>query len=165
MTLYGVTDIFPNPNLVGFAKGFTYVMRGCLVPLIVSKVFTLPQSRGRCFSQCLPLQAMYPTLIIIICAVDRSLYERSANDAAQLGSIQFNVPLTRRRRGTLSELTSTTYTYPGTDISGGMPDVIDDVSRVGPSSIAEAPSSGRPLDRTNMLSPLSPPHDLEKAPV
>ena len=43
MTLYGVIDIFPNPNLVGFAKGFTYVMRGCLVPLIVSSsdVFTL----------------------------------------------------------------------------------------------------------------------------
>ena len=77
---------------------------------------------------------MYPTLIIIICAVDKSLYEKSVNDAqGQLRSeIRFNVPLTRRRRGTLSELMSSTSTYPLEDIPRGTSeDVGEDVPRTG----------------------------------
>ncbi|RPD53458.1 hypothetical protein L227DRAFT_616955 [Lentinus tigrinus ALCF2SS1-6] len=140
VTIYGTTDIFPNPTLIGFAKGFTYVMRGCLVPLI----------------------GMYPTLIIIICAVDKSLYEKSVYDAQeQLGSIRFNVPLTRRRRGTLSELMSTTSTYPVEDDSGGTSDVVEleDIPRIRPSGTPEARPPGGPigLDKANMVpSPPSP---------
>ncbi|RPD53463.1 hypothetical protein L226DRAFT_151131 [Lentinus tigrinus ALCF2SS1-7] len=140
VTIYGATDIFPNPRLIGFAKGFTYVMRGCLVPLI----------------------GMYPTLIIIICAVDKSLYEKSVYDApGQLGSVRFNVSLTtRRRRGTLSELISTTSTFPVQDISGGASDAVEDIGpRIDPTGTIEARQAGSgPLqvDKANIV-PSSPP--------
>ena len=75
---------------------------------------------------------MYPTLIIIICAVDKSLYERSIHDAqGQLESIRFNVPLTRRRRGTLSELMSTTSAYPLEDNPEAPSDVVEDIPGIG----------------------------------
>ena len=58
---------------------------------------------------------MYPTLVIIICAVEKSLYERSlSGDTSQHASIVF-APDTRRparrRRETLSELTSSASEY------------------------------------------------------
>ena len=58
---------------------------------------------------------MYPTLVIVICAVEKSLYERSlTGDTSQHASIVF-APNTRRparrRRETLSELTSSASGY------------------------------------------------------
>ena len=58
---------------------------------------------------------MYPTLVIIICAVEKSLYERSlSGDTSQRASIVF-APDTRRparrRRETLSGLTSSASGY------------------------------------------------------
>ncbi|RPD55644.1 hypothetical protein L226DRAFT_573037 [Lentinus tigrinus ALCF2SS1-7] len=111
VTLYVIADISQSPTLIGFGKGFTYVMRGCLVPLM----------------------GMYPTLIVIICAIDKSLYEDSEHDAAQLGSIRFDVPGGRSRcRRTLSELMSTTSTYTVEGTFGGVSDVVEDVPRSAP---------------------------------
>ncbi len=56
-------------------------------------------------------QGMYPTLIIIVCAVDKSLYEKSTEDNVPDGSIMFDNASPSRRRGTLSELVSATSTY------------------------------------------------------
>ncbi|RDX41701.1 hypothetical protein OH76DRAFT_1489272 [Lentinus brumalis] len=77
---YGVSE---------FAYGFSYVMSGCIVPLI----------------------GMYPSLIIIVCAVDKSLYERTTEDIVPSGSIVFNNASPSRRRGTLSELLSASSAY------------------------------------------------------
>ncbi|KAI0690138.1 hypothetical protein C8T65DRAFT_102083 [Cerioporus squamosus] len=75
-----------------FAYGFYYVMGGCLIPLI----------------------GMYPTIIIILCALDKSLHERSHNDA-RMSSPAFVAPL---GRGTLSELSSASSPTTGADVSG-----------------------------------------------
>ncbi|RDX42089.1 hypothetical protein OH76DRAFT_1488941 [Lentinus brumalis] len=69
----------PGHENSAFAHGFRYGMNGCLVPII----------------------GMYSMLMIILCAVDRSLYERSADDLAR----GFDEP-SIRRCGTLSELLS-----------------------------------------------------------
>ncbi|KAI0687116.1 hypothetical protein C8T65DRAFT_676538 [Cerioporus squamosus] len=58
-------------------------MEGCIVPLI----------------------GMYPTLVIIVCAVDKSLYEKSSGDGeARKTSVVFAGTPPSRPRGTLSEL-------------------------------------------------------------
>ncbi len=49
---------------------------------------------------------MYPTLIIIVCAVDRSLYEKSADDVVR----GFGEP-SIRRCGTFSELLSASSAF------------------------------------------------------
>ncbi len=58
----------------------------------------------------LSAQGMYPTLIIIVCAVDKSLYEKANEDnVPNLNtSIVFNNAPPSRLRGTLSELVSAT---------------------------------------------------------
>ena len=52
---------------------------------------------------------MYPTLIIVVCAVDKSLNEAPSKGHAQTSTIRFNTPKNGRRQ-TLSELVSETST-------------------------------------------------------
>ncbi|RDX42094.1 hypothetical protein OH76DRAFT_1488944 [Lentinus brumalis] len=86
--LYQLGYVAPALRDSAFSYGFYYVMSGCLVPLV----------------------GMYPTLIIIVCAVDKSLYEKANEDSvANLNaSIVFNNASPSRRRETLSELVSAT---------------------------------------------------------
>ncbi|TFK81539.1 hypothetical protein K466DRAFT_656110 [Polyporus arcularius HHB13444] len=81
----------PGHENSAFAHGFRYVMNGCLVPII----------------------GMYPTLMIIVCAVDRSLYEKSADDLVR----GFDEP-SIRRCGTLSELLSASSAFVAAEGSG-----------------------------------------------
>ncbi|KAI0687967.1 hypothetical protein C8T65DRAFT_746850 [Cerioporus squamosus] len=85
--------VFVSPSLTdseaAFEDGFYYVMEGCVVPLI----------------------GMYPTLIIILCAVDKSAHEKSplADDRARnrdASPVFYGSP--GRRLETLSELLSAT---------------------------------------------------------
>ena len=93
-------------KLVTFGEGFTYVLRGCLGTLIVSPMLLRYLSWQRSSRSHWVRQGMYPTLIIIICAVDKSLHERSVRDEAQQTSIQFNAPPPSRRHWTLTRFTS-----------------------------------------------------------
>ena len=52
---------------------------------------------------------MYPTLIIVVCAVDKSLNEAPSKGHAQTSTIMFNIPKNGPRQ-TLSELVSQTST-------------------------------------------------------
>ena len=92
-------------KLVTFGEGFTYVLRGCLGTLIVSPML-LRYLSWQCSSHHWLRQGMYPTLIIIICAVDKSLHERSARDEAPQTSIRFNAPPPSRRHWTLTRFAS-----------------------------------------------------------
>ncbi|KAI0687965.1 hypothetical protein C8T65DRAFT_127594 [Cerioporus squamosus] len=82
---YELSSVFGSYITTAFENGFYYVMEGCIVSLI----------------------GMYPTLIIILCAVDKSVHEKSADDHARNASLVFRGS-PARRRGTLSELLSTT---------------------------------------------------------
>ncbi|RPD52784.1 hypothetical protein L226DRAFT_204858 [Lentinus tigrinus ALCF2SS1-7] len=127
VSIYATSDIFPNLKLVVFAEGFTYVMRDCLVPLI----------------------GIYPTLIITICAIDKSLYERSAHDA-QLPSMQFDEPM-RNRRGTLSELLSTNSTRTAVETSPRISSHdLEEIPSHGPTGIVRARPSGGPMDKSGL---------------
>ncbi|TFK83154.1 hypothetical protein K466DRAFT_589968 [Polyporus arcularius HHB13444] len=87
ITIYELNYMSPALNESAFTNVLYYLMDGCLVPFI----------------------GMYPTLIIIVCAVDKSLYEKSADDEEEVrtASMVFNAtPDSNRRRGTLSELLS-----------------------------------------------------------
>ncbi|RPD54194.1 hypothetical protein L226DRAFT_572094 [Lentinus tigrinus ALCF2SS1-7] len=81
---YALASKYPVRIDSAFENGFYYVMEGCIVPLI----------------------GMYPTLVIIVCAVDKSLYEKSlSHDGAwKMTSIVFADASPTRPRGTLSEL-------------------------------------------------------------
>ncbi|KAI0690131.1 hypothetical protein C8T65DRAFT_745924 [Cerioporus squamosus] len=82
---YELGSMFVWYTTTTFENGFYYVMEGCIVLLI----------------------GMYPTLIIILCAVDKSIHEKSADDHAWNASLVFyRSPSTPR--GTLSELLSAT---------------------------------------------------------
>ncbi|TFK83151.1 hypothetical protein K466DRAFT_666045 [Polyporus arcularius HHB13444] len=89
--VYELGYVTPGLSQSAYSNGFYYVMSGCIVPLI----------------------GMYPTLIIIVCAVNKSLHEKSTEDNVpnQNASIVFNNASPSRRRGTLSELLSATSTY------------------------------------------------------
>ncbi|RDX42099.1 hypothetical protein OH76DRAFT_144899 [Lentinus brumalis] len=91
VVVYEFSYILPGPlNRSSFAVDIYYINQGCAVPVV----------------------GMYPTLIIIVCAVDRSLYEKSAE--GELGSdapMEFNRDLSSRRRGTLSEILSGSSVY------------------------------------------------------
>ena len=68
-------------------------------------------------------QGIYPTLVIIICAVDQSLYEKSLADDQGLNlSITIpsysNTAVPGDHRGTLSDLTSAASTYDKPDAVG-----------------------------------------------
>ncbi len=55
---------------------------------------------------------MYPTLVIIVCAVDKSLHEKlSEHNGRRDTSIVFADRPLSRPRGTLAELLSTTSAY------------------------------------------------------
>ncbi|TFK87851.1 hypothetical protein K466DRAFT_586036 [Polyporus arcularius HHB13444] len=85
IVVYEFSEVkYPAFEVSAFAHGLYYVIRGCLVPLI----------------------GMYPTVVIIVCAVNKSLYEKSARSSSEIGnaSIVFNGAPPTRRRGTLSEL-------------------------------------------------------------
>ncbi|RDX42102.1 hypothetical protein OH76DRAFT_1411488 [Lentinus brumalis] len=63
-----------------FLTRFAFAMSGCIIPLI----------------------GMYPTLVVILCAVDKSLYEKSTD--AEISIVFNGTP--SNPRGTLSELVS-----------------------------------------------------------
>ncbi|RDX50554.1 hypothetical protein OH76DRAFT_457410 [Lentinus brumalis] len=85
---YELTVLFTSDPLIfsNFARRFYYVMEGCVVPLI----------------------GMYPTLVLIVCAVNKSLHEMSSDKDGEwnAASIMFVGAPPGRARGTLSELLS-----------------------------------------------------------
>ncbi len=85
-----------------FAYGFYYVMGGCLIPLIVSPPAAPPSLLS---GRSMRAQGMYPTLIIILCALDKSLHEKSHNDA-RMSSPRFAAPVVRAHLSGLSSVSS-----------------------------------------------------------
>ncbi|RPD53457.1 hypothetical protein L226DRAFT_151187 [Lentinus tigrinus ALCF2SS1-7] len=78
-----------------FAYGFYYVMSGCLIPLV----------------------GMYPTLIIILCALDKSFHEKSHN-TARMSSPAFAVSPFGRQTLSLSSILNTFPTSIGDNALG-----------------------------------------------
>lgn len=77
-----------------FLYGFYFVMGGCITPLIVSTM-TLMLICIICIIAHPMGQGMYPTLIIIICALDQSFHERtqiSAQASLPLSGLAFAPP-------------------------------------------------------------------------
>ncbi|RDX42086.1 hypothetical protein OH76DRAFT_144034 [Lentinus brumalis] len=90
IVVYELSSMSLVPADSVFANRFYYVMEGCAVALI----------------------GMYPTLVIIMCAVDKSRYEKASDDdGARNVSIVFAGGPSSRPRGTLSELVSATSAY------------------------------------------------------
>ncbi len=94
----------------GFAQGFGYVMNGCLVPIIV-RTRGKPFESDECRSHWNYSQGMYPTLVIILCAVDKSLHEKSAEHELHTAPSLVFRPPSNRRRETLSEILSASSVY------------------------------------------------------
>ncbi|RPD76067.1 hypothetical protein L226DRAFT_395986 [Lentinus tigrinus ALCF2SS1-7] len=95
IAVYAYSDQSPllQTRTPAFAN-FYYVMSSCLVPLV----------------------GMYPTLIIIVCAVEKSLNEKLADEhCGRISSPMFDPQLEARRCGSLSELVSTSSAYAAQD--------------------------------------------------
>ncbi|RPD53780.1 hypothetical protein L226DRAFT_576775 [Lentinus tigrinus ALCF2SS1-7] len=70
VVVYECSFLSSPPMAPAFTTGFYYVMNGCLVPLI----------------------GMYPTMIIIACAAEKSMNEKCVEEHVQNGSIVLNWP-------------------------------------------------------------------------
>ncbi|KAI0707437.1 hypothetical protein C8T65DRAFT_740370 [Cerioporus squamosus] len=97
IAVYEFSSLSPMLKGSAYQNNFYYIMEGCLVPII----------------------GMYPTLVIILCAVDKSLHEKSQSadgDGARNESIVFAHEPANRPRGTLSELLSATSATTSEDV-------------------------------------------------
>ncbi|KAI0690136.1 hypothetical protein C8T65DRAFT_730903 [Cerioporus squamosus] len=109
-----------------FADRFRYVMNGCLVPMI----------------------GMYPTLMIIVCALDRSLYEKSVDEHARNPSLGLDMA-SIRPCGTLSELLSQSSAFTATKrTAGGSRPSKDDAGGAGKTESLSYTPAARTMDMT-----------------